>query len=65
MADTPKPDGPDVNIGGILIKVQWSFAGVSFIVLGLRLVAGICIIRHIHLAYYLMVTAFVSRFPSV
>ena len=65
MADIPKPDGPDVNIGGSLIKIQWGFAGVSFIVLGLRLVAGICIIRHIHLAYYLMVMAFVSHFPSV
>jgi hypothetical protein len=62
MTDTPKPDGPDVNIGGSLIKIQWSLAGVSFIVLGLRLVAGSYILRRIHLADYLMVMAFVSRF---
>ena len=65
MADTPKPDGPDVNIGGSLIKIQWSLAGVSFVVLSLRLVAGSCILRRIHLADYLMVMAFVSRFPSL
>ena len=65
MADIPKPDGPDVNIGGSLIKIQWGFAGVSFIVVGLRLVAGRCVLRHIHLADYLMVTALVSRFPSL
>ena len=65
MADIPKPDGPDVNIGGSLINVQWSFAVVSFIVLGLRLVAGICILHRIHIADYLMVIAFVSRFLSL
>ena len=65
MADIPKPNGPDVNIGGSLIEVEWSLAGVSFVVLGLRLVAGKCILRRIHFADYLMVMAFVSRFPSL
>lgn len=58
MADIPKPDGPDVNRGDSLVKIHWGFAGVSFIVLGLRLVAGICILRRIHLADYLMAMAF-------
>ncbi|OCL04685.1 hypothetical protein AOQ84DRAFT_112580 [Glonium stellatum] len=59
MADILKPDGPDVNIGGRLMKVQWALAGVSFVVLALRLVAGVYILGRVRLADYLMVMAFI------
>ena len=50
---------PDVNIGGSLLAVEWSLAGIVGIVLGLRLFTVICILKRVQAADYLMLLAFV------
>jgi hypothetical protein len=59
MSTIPKPNGPDVNIGPSLIGLEWGFAGLAAIVLGLRLFTAAAILRRVRIADYLMALAFV------
>jgi hypothetical protein len=59
MATTPMTNEADVNIGGSLLAVQWSLAGIAGIVLGMRLFTVTCILQRVRAADYLMVLAFV------
>ncbi|KAF8854037.1 hypothetical protein BDZ45DRAFT_628217 [Acephala macrosclerotiorum] len=56
--DTPNPPGVDSNIGGLLLTLLWSLAGLSACILGLRLYTGALILHRLKLSDYLMIMAF-------
>lgn len=58
--DTPNPPNVDTDIGGSLLAVLWTLAGISACILGLRLYTGAFILQRIKLYDYLMIIAFVS-----
>lgn len=58
--DTSNPPNVDSDIGGLLLALLWSLAGVSACILGLRLYTEAFILRRIKLPDYLMIMAFVS-----
>lgn len=58
--DTPNPPNIDSNIGGLLLALIWSMAGLSACILGLRLYTGAFVLHRIKLSDYLMIMAFVS-----
>jgi hypothetical protein len=60
MMGTPTPPMVDSNIGGLLLTLLWSLAGVSACILVLRLYIGAFILHRIKLPDYLMIIAFVS-----
>ena len=60
IMDTPNPPSADSNIGGLLLALIWSLAGLSAGILGLRLYTGAFILHRIKLSDYLMIMAFVS-----
>lgn len=60
MSAIPMPNAADVNIGGSLLAVEWSLAGVAGLVLGLRMFSVTCILHRVQAADYLMLLAFVS-----
>jgi hypothetical protein len=64
MTAIPMPNGPDVDIGGSLLAVEWTLAGIAGLVLGLRLFTVSYILHRVRVADYLMLLAFVRRvFP--
>jgi hypothetical protein len=60
IMDTPNPSTADGNLGGLLLRLLWSLAGISACILVLRLCTGALILHRIKLHDYLMIMAFVS-----
>ncbi|KAH8594902.1 hypothetical protein B0O99DRAFT_623894 [Bisporella sp. PMI_857] len=43
--DIPKPDGPDVNIGGAMIRTIWTLYAITIVVVSLRLYVQLVVVR--------------------
>jgi hypothetical protein len=54
MATTPMTNEADANIGGSLLAVQWSLAGIAGLVLGMRLFTVTCILQRVRIADYVL-----------
>ncbi|CZR70080.1 uncharacterized protein PAC_19981 [Phialocephala subalpina] len=62
MSGIPKPDGPDINIGGPMMRTIWVLTGISILVVGLRLYAQF-ISRHLDLGDAIMTLSMVCAEP--
>jgi hypothetical protein len=58
--DTTSPPLVDSSVGGLLLGLLWTLAGISTCILGLRLYTGAFILNRLTVSDYLMITAFVS-----
>jgi hypothetical protein len=58
--DTASPPQVDSSVGGLLLGLLWTLAGISACILGLRLYTGAFILKRLKVPDYLMITAFVS-----
>jgi len=58
--DTPDSGGTDESVGGVLMGVLWSLAGLSTVVLTLRFYTAAFIIRCVKIHEYLTVMALVG-----
>jgi hypothetical protein len=58
--DTTSPSQADNSIGGLLLGLLWTLAGISTCILGLRLYTGAFILHRLKVPDYLMIIAFVS-----
>jgi len=65
MADPANSGGTDDSTGSVLLGVLWSLAGVSAIILALRLYTAAFVLRRVKLHDYLTVAALVSSSTSL